>query len=89
MVNHPGDCDGDPLLDSKRDAVALWRALNGGDEAGAHVIARATRCGPCLAIQAVLLALSFFTEEGTAPGDVRAEIDAYLASMQGDGENAR
>ena len=45
----------DELLDAKRDAIALFRALLAGDHVGSRTIIECTGCKGCLALQAALL----------------------------------
>jgi hypothetical protein len=78
------------LADVKRDAIALWRAVLGGDHEGAGVIASNTRCGGCLAIQAVGLGIVLTADEPfiddtghVAVSDAEREaIDDFLATFQ-------
>jgi hypothetical protein len=78
------------LADTKRDAVALWRAVLASDMEGAGVIAANTPCQGCLAIQAVVLGLvvtadePYLNDEGliTLPPDEREQLDAFLMGWQ-------
>lgn len=82
----------DAQADTKRDALALYRAVLNDDDEARDVILSHTRCHGCLTIHAVLLGLVLGMD---GPDDVeltasswrasetyRAEIDAVLADMQ-------
>lgn len=80
------------LADVKRDAVALWRAVAGGDHMAAAVIAANATCAACVAIQAVTLGLVVIADEPSLdnagyivlPEVERAELDGFLAALQED-----
>lgn len=83
------------LADTKRDAVALYRAVLGRDGTGAHVIQRNTRCKDCLAIQVATLGLILAAEDADCIGldgdgnlaiaeDELRRLDSVLAGMLSD-----
>lgn len=82
------------LADTKRDAVALWRAVLASDMEGAGAITANTPCQGCLAIQAVVLGLvatadqPYLNDAGliALPPDEREQLDAFLMGWQ-DTEN--
>lgn len=80
------------MADVKRDAVALWRAIVGGDHMGAAAIAANAACSGCVAVQAVNLGLVITAENPRLddagfielPEDERVALDGFLAELQED-----
>jgi hypothetical protein len=67
------NCHDEAVVDTKRDAAALFRAIIGGDYHAASILVTNTRCRGCLAVQAVIL------------GIILAVPDAEFLSISDDG----